>query len=181
MSVTIPPQSLKDANDEWVEHIFISLELRDQLVAETIRRIKAKIAATKALLSTPGNEDICAGLYTYALEEYGKVLLLTKDPDAPIIRVKYRKAFRNHLKKFGLLKGQVPASCLELNPAEFGPEYGAEEFNVKVCADLDARLGIFYTDFTDDVNRIRRIPTVNETSLMKAITDFEAFLISRYP
>ena len=39
-----------------------------------------KISALKNLISLPNNEAILAGLYTYVVEEFGKIILLSKCP-----------------------------------------------------------------------------------------------------
>lgn len=167
---------LKDSN-HWVEKLPISKELRDEMIRETADRMFRKVAAVKEFLKVDGYEDICAGLYTFALEEYGKILLLQSYPTADIIEIKYKDGFMNHHRKFNLIKDALTSECLELNKGDFNKEeFNPEEFNVDVAADLDSRLGVFYTDFIDSADGIKRIPTVNKEALEKAVQAFGSFL-----
>ena len=168
---------LKDVDNHWLEKLPISKELRDEMIKETATRILRKIAAVKEFLMVDGYEDICGGLYTFALEEYGKILLLQNYPTTDIIEIKYKDGFRSHRTKFNLAEHKLPSECLRLNAGEFNKEeFNPEEFNTDVAADLEARLGVFFTDFTDSADRTRRIPTVRKVDLEKAIKAFESFL-----
>src|SRR5437870_13866809 len=103
---------LKDADNHWVEKLLISKELRDEMIRETAHRMFRKLAAVKEFLGVNGYEDICAGLYTFALEEYGKILHLQSYATNDIIEIKYKHGFRHHPTKFDLVKSKLPAQCL---------------------------------------------------------------------
>ena len=53
------------ANDEW-----------QKIKKLTLKQIIEKLSAAKELLKLGKYDNISAGLYTYALEEFGKLLLL---------------------------------------------------------------------------------------------------------
>jgi hypothetical protein len=63
----------------------IDLELRDKIVSHIQKAIIHKLEAVKKLLQIPGYEDICAGVHTYAVEEYGKILFLGISSPSPAI------------------------------------------------------------------------------------------------
>lgn len=80
------------------------------------------LQATKELLRIQGYEDICAGLYTFAIEEYGKILFLQSFPVSTNNTIKFphkrdgRKGFLNHYEKFprALDDKQLPVDCKNL-------------------------------------------------------------------
>lgn len=164
---------LKDAENHWVEKLPISKELRDEMIKEIAKRMFRKLAAVKEFLKIDGYEDICAGLYSFALEEYGKILLLQSYPTADIIEIKYKDGFRNHHKKLNLVHAKFP-EYVKLNKGEFNrKEFNFQEFNVDIVADLEARQGVFHTDFTECANGVMRIPSVEKAVLEKAVIAFE--------
>jgi hypothetical protein len=170
---------LRDAKG-WVEKLPITRQLRDQMIVETVKRITRKLDAVKELLKVNGYEDICAGLYTFALEEYGKVVLLQSYPTADTIEIHYKYGFRDHKRKFPLAKNKLPTECMQLHDGGFDRNsFDAESFDVDVVADLDSRLGIFYTDFTDSADRIKGIPVVDKLSLRNAVQKFEMYLAAQ--
>jgi hypothetical protein len=67
---------IKDKNGNTADIAEIKVELRDEMVSYIQNRIIRNVEAIKEFLQIPGYEDICAGLYTYAVEEYGKILFL---------------------------------------------------------------------------------------------------------
>lgn len=55
----------------------IDVGLRDEMICFIQRRIIHNLEATKRFLELGENyKDICGGIYTYAVEEYGKILFL---------------------------------------------------------------------------------------------------------
>ena len=67
---------ITDKNEHPVECLEIEIELRDKMVSHIQNAIIRNLEAIQKFLQIPGYEDICAGLYTYALEEFGKMLYL---------------------------------------------------------------------------------------------------------
>lgn len=59
-----------------IPELEIKIELRDEMVFGIQKRIIHNLEAIKQFLNFQSYDDICAGLYTYAVEEYGKILFL---------------------------------------------------------------------------------------------------------
>jgi hypothetical protein len=100
----------------------INVGLRDETRRFIQERIIHNLEATKRL-SELGEDykDICAGVYTYAVEEYGKILFLNNLNPTPEnnnkIKVRYthdKKAFRdhNHKSNLALNDKDIPFSIL---------------------------------------------------------------------
>jgi AbiV family abortive infection protein len=172
---------LKNKNNEWVEILEIKEELWTEMMREiTLNRIPMLLDCAEKLMQSGGNEAICAGLYTYAIEEYGKFLLLKKySPIDGKVQIRYNKKFRNHHAKFGIAVKNLPQECSILHKGIFDPHIFAKGiFDEMVLADLEARLAIFYSDFTDSAEGIKSVPSVDKDLLQKAIQQFKG-LISR--
>ena len=133
--------------------------------------------ASKKLLLNGGSDVICAGLYTFAVEEYGKYILLKQYP--PMngeVTVDYEKIFRDkrHQNKFiaavNDFKKQAP-ECTILAKGLFDPKiYDPKIYDTTgpIIVDFQTRMAIFYCDI-DSKNRIKQIPSVNKTILNNAI------------
>lgn len=114
---------------------------------------------------------VAAGLYTFAIEEYGKFLLLSSIVENNgIFRIKYRDEFRNHLKKFPVVLSKIPEECKLIHRGRFGANFG-KNFDVDEIADFESRLAIFYSDF-DENQKIQSLPQVDSTSLSNALEKF---------
>ena len=59
-----------------VDCMEIEVELRDKMVSHIKNATIRNLEAIQKFLQIPGYEEICAGLYTYAVEEFGKILYL---------------------------------------------------------------------------------------------------------
>ena len=71
--------------------------------------------SAQILFDNKGNVEICAGLYTYAVEEYGKIVLLKKSRKIDgHAKIKYFKGFRDHYTKFRLGIKNPPLECTTL-------------------------------------------------------------------
>ena len=94
---------LEDKDNRKTGQIIIPKKQWQEVIQITREGIFRKLKAARQLLKNDGYEDFCAGLYTYALEEFGKYLLLKKcqsvvnDTKKIII---YRKEFADHDTKF---------------------------------------------------------------------------------
>jgi hypothetical protein len=58
----------KDENGYPVDHLEIEVELGDRMVSHIQKAIIRNLEAIKKFHQIPHCEDICAGLYTYAVE-----------------------------------------------------------------------------------------------------------------
>lgn len=163
---------LKDKNGDWVKILVITEELWKKIMKETLQRILRLLESAEILLDNGGNGAICAGLYTYALEEYGKMLLLKQSSHvAGKVKIKYKNGFRHHPTKFRLAIKNLPNECTTLRRAIFDPKiFDSNIFDTEqVIADLEARMAVFYTDFLDSGDGVKPIPPVDKKLLKNAI------------
>jgi hypothetical protein len=101
------------------------------------------------------DKDVAGGLYTFALEEFGKILVFEcsrRVANNSKRKVIYRDKFTNHEKKFQeaseYLKDNGHEECLLLKPGFF--RGFSNNFDKALLADLEARLSIFFSDFAYD-------------------------------
>jgi len=163
---------LKDKNGNWVEILQISEELWRKIVQETLNGVFKLLDSAEILLDNEGNKAICAGLYTYALEEYGKIVLLKQSSHAAgEVEIEYRKGFLYHPKKFRLALENLPNECRTLYEAPFdAKDFESSDFETEdVIADFEARMAVFYSDFTDSGCNIQPVPPVDTRLLKNAI------------
>jgi AbiV family abortive infection protein len=158
--------------------ITISEQLWKQLMQESLKGVIRLLDASHNLLLNSGNKEICAGLYTYAIEEYGKYLLLKQNtPTNGKVAIDYVEIFREkrHKIKFETaindLKKQAP-ECINLAKGLFDPEiFDPNIFDTRppVEVNFQARMGIFYCDLSNSKNEIMQVPLVDENLLKTAI------------
>lgn len=163
---------LKDKDGKWVENLEIAEELWKRTIEETLHGTVRLLQSAEKLLEGGGDEAICAGLYTYAVEEYGKILLLKQyTPSAGKVTIKFKDLFRAHSKKFGAAADNLPKECTTLKGPVFDPRvFDSRVFDTKeVIADFEARTAIFYCDLLDSADGIRPVPQVDMGRLTKAI------------
>ncbi len=179
---------IKDKNDYAVKSLTITTVLRYEMISTIKKRIIHNLGAIKELLKIPGYENLGAGLYTYALEEYGKILFL-KDikpipPTNDRIKFKYKpKKNKSDKKSYGFLAHDdkfsrvlkdknFPNSYKVLSKGDFEPnDYELEDFEVGLIADMEARMALLYADFKDK-NSISDPPPVDMDLLEKAVDYF---------
>jgi len=122
---------------------------------------------------------IAAGLYTYAVEEYGKLsYLLGLTPNDGRVRIRYKEFFRNHAMKFQTALSTLPRECLTLSEGAFSSAFDSSAFNTESGVSFEARLGIFYTDLTDAADAVTPLPRVDEGHLRAAIAQLESIAMS---
>lgn len=162
---------LKDKNGDWVKILEITEELWKSVIKEIPQGILRLLESSERLLDNGGNEAICAGLYTYAVEEYGKLLLLKGySPIAGKVEIKYKNEFRYHPPKFEKAIKALPGECLTLSRGVFDPAiFDPAIFDTGLVANLEARTGVFYCDFLDSGDGIKPVPEVDKELLRKAI------------
>jgi hypothetical protein len=163
------PRRIYISQDKWNE------------TKRTIRDGIIKKLSAKQNLSI--DIDIAAGIYIYALEEFGKLLLLKdcKKVDERYI-IKYRDEFVNHLIKFSeafdYLQNNNSDVCIVLNDesSHTYESYSWKIFPKELLAEIEARLAIFYIDFTEskndkDKDDITKIPNIDKNKLNDAINE----------
>src|ERR671911_2822053 len=90
---------LKDSNRRKPSQIEISEDVRKQMMEFVRDGILRKINAVRHMQTI--DKEIAAGLYVYAVEEFGKLLLLRDTQSLNGKRkVKYDKGFLDHCRKF---------------------------------------------------------------------------------
>ena len=125
---------------------------------------------------------VAAGIYIYAVEEFGKLLLL-KNANVlnGIRRVVYEKEFLSHTKKFKAAFDYSQAnrydSCLVLSEGDVVPsDVVWSDAIIGLLANTGARLSVFYSDFVYDNNQniiIETPPTIDLDLLQKASNELE--------
>lgn len=156
-----------------------------RLMPEIIHRSLIVLDSSERLLDLGGNEAVCAGLYTFAVEEYGKLLLLRKyQPNGNKVTIKFDKEFLNHRAKFREAINNLPKECVYLSKGLFDPTiFDPKTFDTeRLIANCETRLIIFYSDFKDAGDVIIDIPSIDKNMLKKAIAVLkEIFANTTYP
>ncbi len=161
----------------------IDLGLRNDMVCFIKDRIIKNLEAIKRFLESNIQKynDVCAGLYTYAVEEYGKILFLNglhpSPPNNKII-IPYthdNQGFLDHDHKFDLALNALLDSCKALRGGGFTSSgFLGSGFITDTPADMKARMSVFYADF-DKNNKYSSILgplEVNRDLLVRAVDDF---------
>lgn len=173
MSKRVSP--LINQKGKWVDYLEITEELWQKCIEETLHGIWTLLDSAERLLESGGDEAICAGLYTFAVEEYGKLLLLRQyNPSDGKVKIEFRDIFRGHDKKFRKAIENLPRECKTLySPWKLKDWHSKDIWHSKdVIADLEARKSVFYCDFVDSGDAIKPVPAVEDTLLRKAIVSF---------
>jgi AbiV family abortive infection protein len=162
---------LKDKKGSWVENLEVEEKLWIQIMQETLNGINALLDSVKTLLTNAGNASICGGLYMYAVEEYGKLLLLKMyKPSGGKVRIKYRDEFRSHKAKFGVALKVLPKECITLHEGAFDSRvFDPDAFDTDQIADCETRQAVFYSDFIASGNYVKANPAIDEDKLKIAV------------
>jgi len=161
------------------EFIELTEELWKKVMQETLSRIMTLLDSSENLLDNGGDKAVCAGLYTYAVEEYGKLLCLKQyKPVSGKVKIKYRSEFRFHPKKFSEAIQNLPKDCINLREGIFDPKiFDPAIFDTEdVIADFESRMSIFYTDFTDSGAEIKSVPFIDGNKLKAAIGELRTII-----
>lgn len=188
---------LENNDNEKPKEIHLkNLEWND-LKKLTSQGIISKLESAKELLNVTSFDDVSAGLYTYALEEFGKLLLLDKSEhiaNNTKRKIKYRNEFASHDRKFeaafDYLQNYSPSSykCYVLNDeGSYSPQsFTWRSFHIGLLADFRARMSIFYSDLSyklDDSGEptneilIDQIPKIKTEYLSDAIDELRAIVL----
>lgn len=127
-------------------------------------------------ISTP-TFRICLALYTFALEEYGKILWLGSLPVQNSRISINRDTFESHDNKFkmALSSRQLPAACKNIHTSFIGT--GGKPIAKKTVPDLDTRMKILYSNVDDNGNP-ERYPKINKKKLQRAILNLTNELLN---
>lgn len=151
----------------------------DELIKNIQDGIVRKLQSSSQLVQF--DKEIAAGLYTYALEEFGK-LLLVKGSKLPNNLYEINNDwFKTHKDKFpkafDYLQENNHGQCIELTEGDFAfNDFYWRDFMIGLTADFAARLTIFYSDFIPNSNNdidVMEIPDVDRNILQSAIVELE--------
>ena len=167
---------LKDKHGKWVETLDVTEEVWKNIMQETLNGIVKLLDSAEKLLQNDGDKAICAGLYTYAVEEYGKLLLLKRySPSGGNVKITYRNEFRSHKAKFEIAIKHLPKECTMLHKGFFDSGFfDPAFFDSDEIADCENRQAVFYSDFadlgTDSGIGVKPVPSVDWDCLEKAVS-----------
>jgi hypothetical protein len=174
----------------------IDVGLRDEMIWFIQKRIIHNLEATKRFLELKEEDydDICAGIYTYAVEEYGKILFLnclslssSNNKKLTVPYKHYDEGFLDHKHKFPLAldgKDALPEACKMLRRDFKKGDFYEPDYVMGLSANFDARLSIFYADFNehDNYNSVKQPTKVDRPILKEAVNEFLKFIREKkYP
>jgi len=160
--------------------IKISKEIWRQLVVDTLFNTSSLASSSKILLKENLKENIdvkyedphvAAGLYLFAIEEYGKALILENyQTSNDEVEIKYSDEFTDHKKKFAKALANLPDECKLLHKGGFGKGFG-KGFDIDEFASLEKRISIFYSDI-DEGKKVNILPQIDAEELQKCLDKF---------
>jgi len=174
---------LKDEEGKKPLEIEIPLEKWKETKLVITEGIKKKLNAANKLIET--DKEVSAGLYIYAIEEFGKLLLLDDSRlKNGIGKINYKDEFVQHGVKFGkafdYLQGHGYNNCIVLNnEGSFSRKsFSWRGFTIGLLPKTEARLSIFYVDFVytnagTNSFEIMKIPPIDVEVLGNAINELE--------
>ena len=170
---------MRDRNNSKMRSV--SIEVYTKLLNQTYEGIIRKLESATVLLEI--DEYLSAGLYTYALEELGKILLLKQSARLDgEIQIEYVDKFIRHRSKFELafnyLQQNEHGRCIILNPGGFDPNGFTRGFDIGLLADFEARMSIFYSDLKEGKKEVKEIPPVDRGVLRKAIQELKGVMLN---
>lgn len=162
---------------------YIDVRIWKDLKISTLSNIKDLIKSAKILLEVNMEENkevlswhpwVSGGLYTFALEEFGKLLiLLSCKPINGKVKIDYEDLFKYHREKFKRALAELPSECRLLHSGGYTASgYASSSFDTDTIADFEARKGIFYTDLGEK-NNLKITPSVDAETMEKAISSFK--------
>lgn len=129
------------------------------------------------------DEHMAAGLYTYAIEELGKILLLTRSNRTNgEVEIEYNDKFTKHKPKFELafdyLQQNGHGRCIILDSGGFDPNgFDWRGFDIGLL-EISNQESIFYSDLNnnDEIVQVKEIPPVDRQILRKAINELKVVM-----
>ena len=106
---------LKDLEGRKRKIVPLDEQIWRVFMQEILDEVRKKIAVLKNMIHLKLDEYICAGLYTFVLEEFGKLILLAQSHRVSNNKreVKYANEFTNHEKKFAAALDYLQAEGFE--------------------------------------------------------------------
>jgi hypothetical protein len=164
------------------QEIPISKETWNKAIQLIKNRIIKKLSTAKQNIDI--DTEIAAGIYIYALDEFGKLLLLK---ECQVVNgkyiIKFRDGFRSHsvkFKAFDHLQDNGSSECIVSNDGAFTSDaYSWRSYTIGLLEQTEARLGKFYVDFVQLENNeydISEFANVDRDKLINAINKFEEFI-----
>ena len=159
------------------ETIILNKQNWHAITSDTLWNVYSLLYATRTLVDTciereEGEPTVAAGLYTFAVEEYGKYLYLKSlEPIDKKYHVNY-DYFQKHPKKFELALSNLPHECTlvrlgENRDAEF-PDFYDPDFHDDIIVNFETRKRVFYTDLDPKfANKVSKISPPVDAKLLK--------------
>lgn len=143
-----------------------------------------RIAVVNGMIDHNLDEYICAGLFTFIIEEFGKLIILTKCPRRSnnTREVNYAGQFTEHEVKFAtaldyLQENGFEEAYLLNNAGDFDPKsFSWKGFIIGQLVDFDARLSLFYSDLERNTTGkiiVSKIPYIDKAFLGTAARTFQ--------
>ena len=128
----------------------IPILTQNNLLDEIRARVLKILDNVEILLNNGGDLQICGALYTHAIEEYGKFILIKNSVVSNGICTIDMTSFKDHDSKIKLAQQNLPSDCFTLKQGSFGKHnFGRSNFSVHEVADWEARLSIFNADLVN--------------------------------
>jgi hypothetical protein len=154
------------------------------LMKDILYATKQKISILKNMISLNLDEYVIAGLYTFVLEEFGKLILLSNSLITNSAReIVYFKGFSDHKAKFEaslnyLQSNKFEESYILNDKGSYSPKsYSWKSFTIGQLVDFDTRLSLFYSDLDKDPQSgnltISKMPFIDKAFLKTAVLTFE--------
>jgi AbiV family abortive infection protein len=150
-------------------------QLWNDLKVNTLAGVIRLLESSEKLLIINDDRAICAGLYTYAVEEYGKLIMLSKySPLGGKVNLNEDKLFGpgSHKLKFKAAIKNLPDECKNIGIDIWEPdiwEKGIWLDASSVIADFESRMAIFYCGLDKSKKGIEPVPEVGKENLKNAI------------
>ena len=159
-----------------------------EVVKKIIQSENEKIIPDSRYNPNPNIIYICAGLYTYAVEEFGKHKLLEScQVNGGLVDLTpIRKNFFNHEKKFELARAELPPECFTLYDSEPNDAMWNLVINdlaypagwvSDTIADFATRLDLFNVGIENN-GQVRATPEINFYDLQHAVERLENEFLS---
>jgi hypothetical protein len=179
---------ITDNNDSPLPYLTITTALRDEMTSTLQKRIIHNLEETKELLKSEVYERACAGLLTYAIEEYGKILFLKSFSVSADDKITFPyRSYKSNGKYYGFLAHDEkflrvlndPNFSKLLYDEDFANEVFVKgDFVTELVADLKARLALFFADFekNNSTISIMKPPLADRPLLQEEVDGFLIFI-----
>ena len=157
------------------EIIILNKQNWHSITSDTLWNVYSLLNATRTLADTciereEGDPTVAAGLYTFAVEEYGKYLYLKSlEPIDKKYHVNYVDYFQKHPKKFERALSNLPHECKLVHLGEYeDTEFYESDFHDDIIANFETRLRVLYTDLDPNfANKVSKMQLPVDSKLLK--------------